>query len=627
VKNLYFTITSTEENPGAYTLVLDFSSLSNMTETKWNKFKILKRPDSNSKWQDVSKAPISATISNRQTDGVWGKFTITGLSSFSEFGGGEGADTLIVSSEAETGENTLKNQIAAATAGDYILFNIAGGNTITLSSPVVINKDLTIIGSDGGIILDGNDATRVMTINDAVSVRLENLTLKNGFGDVAYGGGIWNNGDLTMINCVVADNEESGSMGCGGILQFSGTGDDAADVLNLVNCTITNNNGSSGFEDGIGGLSSTGGTVNIYNTIIYGNTGTSVDDVDESMTIAKAYNSCLENLGNLTITADSSNISDNPQFVGTDNNVTHPYSIGGISPCADTGNDLYCFADYDLRGSGFARKLDKTSGDAGTIDMGAYEYKDGADASLPVTLSSFTGKATKTGVLLQWETSAEIENAGFVIRRQEAGSRNQENGEGNYELPITNDDEDPNSAADHSTNSPSLEGAGGVLLASYLTTNALVGQGSVTKSTKYTFTDSKVEPGKSYTYILSDVDFSGKETKLKEIQIKTEAASAIIAEEYTLRPIYPNPFNATFTVSFTLNEPLAVTIILYNISGQQVMTILNNELSAGNYQTQVNADRLSSGVYFMKTNFSGTSPISSGLSDWKSHTQKIVLMK
>jgi hypothetical protein len=32
------------------------------------------------------------------------------------------------------------------------------------------------------------------------------------------------------------------------------------------------------------------------------------------------------------------------------------------------------------------------------------------DVSLPVTLASFTGKASKTGVLLEWETSAEIEN-------------------------------------------------------------------------------------------------------------------------------------------------------------------------------------------------------------------------
>jgi hypothetical protein len=50
------------------------------------------------------------------------------------------------------------------------------------------------------------------------------------------------------------------------------------------------------------------------------------------------------------------------------------------------------------------------------------------DQSLPVTLESFTGKVSRAGVELAWATSAEIENAGFIIRRQEAGSRRQETG-------------------------------------------------------------------------------------------------------------------------------------------------------------------------------------------------------
>jgi hypothetical protein len=51
-----------------------------------------------------------------------------------------------------------------------------------------------------------------------------------------------------------------------------------------------------------------------------------------------------------------------------------------------------------------------------------------------------------------------------------------------------------------------------------------------------------------------------------------------------------------------------------------VMTILNNELSAGDYHFQVNADRLSSGVYFVKTTMTVAERS-------RSHTQKIVLMK
>jgi hypothetical protein len=250
----------------------------------------------------------------------------------------------------------------------------------------------------------------------------------------------------------------------------------------------------------------------------------------------------------------------------------------------------------------------------------------GADASLPVTLESFTATATKAGVLLEWSTSAEIENAGFIIRRQVAGDRNQENGE------TENGERDTEETQGglpllEGEDLPASSGQAGGVLASYLTHPSLVGQGSVTKSTHYSFTDSKVEPGKTYIYTLSDVDFSGKETEQKEIKIKTETENAIIAEGYTLRAIYPNPFNASFTVPFSLNENLSVKITLYNIAGQHVMNILNQELSAGNYQFAVNADALGSGVYFVKTNFSGTSSVSQRISDRKSHTQKIVLMK
>jgi hypothetical protein len=65
--------------------------------------------------------------------------------------------------------------------------------------------------------------------------------------------------------------------------------------------------------------------------------------------------------------------------VGSSINPTHPYSILGISPCADAGNDSYNSQAYDIRGAGYSRKLNKTTGGVGTIDMGAYEYKIGDD--------------------------------------------------------------------------------------------------------------------------------------------------------------------------------------------------------------------------------------------------------
>ncbi len=99
VKNMYFTITSTNATPGTYTLVMDFSDLG-LTQSQWTSFKVLKRTDATSVWVDVTAT--GGTIVSRQTDGVWGKFTISGLSSFSEFALGEPFDGVIVSNLNES---------------------------------------------------------------------------------------------------------------------------------------------------------------------------------------------------------------------------------------------------------------------------------------------------------------------------------------------------------------------------------------------------------------------------------------------------------------------------------------------------------------------------------------------
>jgi CRISPR/Cas system CMR-associated protein Cmr5 small subunit len=430
VVNQYFSITSSNANPGTYTLILDFSSLG-LTNGAWNNFKILKRANTTSPWVNITD--LGATIANRQTDGIWGKFTITGLTSFSQFTGGAANSTITVTSAAETGTGSLKQAIIDATDGDLINFDVSamGGNTITLTSQVVINKDLTIQGINGGIILDGNNATRVMDIADTKVVRLERLKIVNGNGNVGYAGGIWNNGDLTMVNCVVSGNKETGNLGVGGILQFSDTGDDPDDVLNLVNCTITANDGTSAvYDDGIGGLSVINGTANIYNTIVYGNTGDGFGDIDQTTVITEIKNSCIGNLSLVTLTNPGvGNIATNPGFVGAIVNATHPYAITNTSPAADAGDNAYNFDATDIRGGAFGRTINKTDGTSGTIDMGAYEFSGCVNPTVggtiaaaqngvtPFNPAAFTSTVAASGqsgtVEYKWQSSITSNSAGF----------------------------------------------------------------------------------------------------------------------------------------------------------------------------------------------------------------------
>jgi hypothetical protein len=68
--------------------------------------------------------------------------------------------------------------------------------------------------------------------------------------------------------------------------------------------------------------------------------------------------------------------------------------------------------------------------------------------------------------------------------------------------------------------------------------------------------------------------------------------------DYQLAQNYPNPFNPTTNFEFRISDCGLATLKIYDILGNEVATIVNEELPAGNYKYQWNAGRLASGVYF-----------------------------
>lgn len=71
-------------------------------------------------------------------------------------------------------------------------------------------------------------------------------------------------------------------------------------------------------------------------------------------------------------------------------------------------------------------------------------------------------------------------------------------------------------------------------------------------------------------------------------------------DSYSLEQNYPNPFNPTTKIRFTIPEQTNVTLKIFNSIGQEVASLLNGQMAAGNHSVDFNASKLSSGVYFYR---------------------------
>jgi hypothetical protein len=152
------------------------------------------------------------------------------------------ASALVVTNTDDSGAGSLRQAIAGATSGDTITFDSAlAGQTITLSSMLMIDKDLTIDGStlSSSLSLSGNNSTRIFSISLYVTLELDSLILMNGNATTLPGGGgaIHTNGSLTVIDSTFIGNVSGGG---GAIICNAGISN-----LILINSTFSSNQAST----------------------------------------------------------------------------------------------------------------------------------------------------------------------------------------------------------------------------------------------------------------------------------------------------------------------------------------------------------------------------------------------
>ncbi len=175
---------------------------------------------------------------------------------------------------------TIKAAVAAASSGDTI--TVAAG-TYT-EAGITVDKDLTITGAGASTTIVQAAATpgaatdRVFYINTGVTAVIEGLTLRYGKAS-AYGGGINNQGALTLNRCTVSGN--SAWIGGGGI--------DNAGALTLNQCAVSGNSATSHG----GGIYNYQGTLTLNQCTVSGNSASYGGGIRNMTAVASISHSTL----------------------------------------------------------------------------------------------------------------------------------------------------------------------------------------------------------------------------------------------------------------------------------------------------------------------------------------------
>ncbi len=120
-------------------------------------------------------------------------------------------------------------------------------------------------------------------------------------------------------------------------------------------------------------------------------------------------------------------------------------------------------------------------------------------------------------------------------------------------------------------------------------------KGQLLEPHQYSYSDnlSDIASLKLY-YRLKQVDFNGSFEYSNIVEV--ELAPSV----FSLSQNYPNPFNPNTTINYQLPVNSFVTLKVYDVLGNEVATLVNEEKIAGEYEIKFNASEMGSGVYFYK---------------------------
>jgi hypothetical protein len=156
----------------------------------------------------------------------------------------------------------LRQALADASDGDTITFAVTGAIQLT-SGELVIDNSITISGPGADSLAVFSNTFRIFHVMPGPTVTIAGLTIRGGFVQFDFGGGILNDhATLTLTNCAVDVNEAFG----GGGIYNDGAGGSA--TLTIVDSTVTGNRATGGNVGFGGGGIYNDGSLTIINSTI-----------------------------------------------------------------------------------------------------------------------------------------------------------------------------------------------------------------------------------------------------------------------------------------------------------------------------------------------------------------------
>ncbi len=468
-------------------------------------------------------------------------------------GGSDDGGGIQIQNAAVTLDTVAVDSNTAGNNGGGINISTDAGSTLVMNGGRVNYNAAT--GNDGGgacfnlgtvtmsnVVVSHNsagfDGGGIANIGTGANVSVIGGNISSNQAPADWGGGIYSEGStVTVSNAMIDHNSAQGG---GGISLLSAS----ANIV-VTGSTIKLNTATSN--------SFGGGGIYTYNGSRFKVTNSSLDQNG-------AYYGGAINLYNVATGDSLINVTMDQDTAVNDGAAVYDGAGGGVqwiggamTNCVVTGGSGYAYRNT----SGFDILTYVSLSGNSPSDYSASNVT--YTAPLAVQFSSLNATTKASSVTLTWQTVTEVDNAGFNILRKEKDA-------------------------------PSF-----TLISEYRTNPALRGAGTSNAPRKYSFTDNTVVGGVTYEYRVQGVSTTG-ETK----DLSTLSVSVGLPQAYVLYQNFPNPFNPSTTIRFDLNQPSMVTLRVYNILGQLVISRDEGLVNAGRYDETVDLSNFATGIYLYR---------------------------